>query len=174
MSQCVSAKQHHSTHSGFQSAREVLKQSNFGFSISRQTRKRMEIIELIRTRREAANQNLDFASRPFVLCGLPVKRPPKGALFTRTSKRSVLATSNGPSAIWCSVGARSTGADLSYHIGGSPTEPENYVPQCGGDAGLVRHATGWITIPASDFGISKSFWGNDIFRNRYTAGKSDG
>jgi len=33
---------------------------------------------------------------------------------------------------------------------------------------------GGITIPASDFGISKSFWGNDIFRNRYTAGKSDG
>jgi replication initiator protein len=81
LSQCVSAKQHHSTQSGFQSTREVLKQSNFGFSISRQTQKRMEIIELVRVKRESANQNLGFASRPFVLCGLPVKRPPKGALL---------------------------------------------------------------------------------------------
>jgi hypothetical protein len=41
----------------------------------------MEIIELVRSRRETANQNPGFASRPFVLCGLPVKRPPKGALL---------------------------------------------------------------------------------------------
>ena len=81
MSQCASAKQHHSIQSDFQSARQILKESNFGFSISRQTRKRTEIIELVRIRRDSANQNLGFASRPFVLCGLPVKRPPKGALL---------------------------------------------------------------------------------------------
>lgn len=61
LSQCVAAKQHHSIQSGFQSAREVLKQSNLGFSISRQTRKRMEIIELVRTRRENANQHIGFS-----------------------------------------------------------------------------------------------------------------
>jgi hypothetical protein len=81
LSECVSAKQHHSIRPGFQSARQILNESNFGFSISRQTRKRTEIIELVRTRRENANQNLGFASRPFVLCGLPVKKPPKGALL---------------------------------------------------------------------------------------------
>ena len=81
MSQCVFAKQHHSTQTGFQSTQQVLKKSNFGFFISRQTQKRMETIELVRTRRENGNQNLGFASRPFVLCGLPVKRPPKGALL---------------------------------------------------------------------------------------------
>jgi len=32
-------------------------------------------------KRQEANQNLGFASRPFVLCGLPVKRPTAGQLL---------------------------------------------------------------------------------------------
>lgn len=45
----------------------------------------MEIIELVRTRRDSANQNLGFASRPFVLCGLPVKRPPRERYYTNAA-----------------------------------------------------------------------------------------
>ena len=40
-----------------------------------------EAIELVRLKRESVTQNLGFASRPFVLCGLPVKRPAKGVLL---------------------------------------------------------------------------------------------
>ena len=32
-------------------------------------------------KRESATQNIGFASRPFVLCGLPIKRPAKGVLM---------------------------------------------------------------------------------------------
>jgi hypothetical protein len=35
-----------------------------------------EGISLVRLRRESGNQLLAFAARPFVLCGLPVRRPP--------------------------------------------------------------------------------------------------
>ena len=39
-----------------------------------------ESIQLVRDRRNAANQELGFASRPFVLCGLPVRCPPRSTL----------------------------------------------------------------------------------------------
>ena len=55
----------------------------------------MEIIELVRTRRENANQHIGFASRPFVLCGLPVKRPPKGALLHERRNGQFLLQVNG-------------------------------------------------------------------------------
>ena len=40
-----------------------------------------EAIQLVRLKRDNVNQNLGFASRPFVLCGLPIKRPAKGVLM---------------------------------------------------------------------------------------------
>jgi Plasmid encoded RepA protein len=67
--------------SGLQSVRAVVQASNLEFSFSKQKQKRVEVLELLRTKREGASQNIGFASRPFVLCGLPVKRPAKGALL---------------------------------------------------------------------------------------------
>jgi Plasmid encoded RepA protein len=56
-----------------------------------------EVIELVRHKREAADQNLGFASRPFVLCGLPVKRPPKGAqIHERRNGRFLLQVIGHP------------------------------------------------------------------------------
>jgi hypothetical protein len=45
--------------------------------ISRIAGKKIEAIELIREARDAGRQALAFNSRPFVLCGLPLRRPPK-------------------------------------------------------------------------------------------------
>jgi hypothetical protein len=36
---------------------------------------------MVRAKRDSVSQNLGFASRPFVLCGLPVKRPAPGVLL---------------------------------------------------------------------------------------------
>ena len=49
--------------------------------VSKRRLRQAEAVELVRLKRETATPNLGFASRPFVLCGLPVKRPPKGALL---------------------------------------------------------------------------------------------
>ena len=51
------------------------------FVLSKRKHRQARLIELVRDKREASDQNLGFASRPFVLCGLPVKRPPKNALL---------------------------------------------------------------------------------------------
>ncbi len=49
--------------------------------ISKRKLPQAEAIQLVRLKRESVAQNLGFASRPFVLCGLPIKRPPKGLLM---------------------------------------------------------------------------------------------
>jgi hypothetical protein len=48
--------------------------------ISKRQVRRAEAIELVRHRRDTAQQRLAFASRPFVLCGLPIRRPPQSRL----------------------------------------------------------------------------------------------
>jgi len=42
---------------------------------------RAEGVECVRMRRETGTQEVGFASRPFVLCGLPVKKPVPGVLL---------------------------------------------------------------------------------------------
>jgi hypothetical protein len=49
--------------------------------VSKQKLRQATAVELVRLRREGSSQNLGFASRPFVLCGLPIKRPAKGELL---------------------------------------------------------------------------------------------
>ncbi|MGC2661210.1 MAG: replication protein RepA [Bryobacteraceae bacterium] len=66
---------------GFETAGELLKRSHPELLVSKRKHRQAEAIQLVRLNREGANPNLGFASRPFVLCGLPVKRPPKEALM---------------------------------------------------------------------------------------------
>jgi hypothetical protein len=49
--------------------------------ISKRKLRQAGAVQLVRLKRETATQNLGFASRPFVLCGLPIKRPAKGTLL---------------------------------------------------------------------------------------------
>src|SRR5215470_11891093 len=66
-------------------------------TISRRVLNQLDAIELVRLRRESHNQNLGFSSRPFVLCGLPVRRPPAGQLlFERRNGHFVLQVTGHP------------------------------------------------------------------------------
>lgn len=49
--------------------------------ISKQKLQQAEAIQLVRSNRESRTPHLGFASRPFVLCGLPIKRPDNGVLL---------------------------------------------------------------------------------------------
>jgi len=48
--------------------------------ISRRRLKQLEAIHLIREQREFGRQDLGFNARPFILCGIPLRRPPSGQL----------------------------------------------------------------------------------------------
>lgn len=53
-------------------------------SISRRALKRVEKVCLIHDQRESGRQDLAFNARPFVLCGIPLRRPPRIQLsYTR-------------------------------------------------------------------------------------------
>lgn len=49
--------------------------------ISKQRHRQLERIDRIRTDPERRGDRLGFTSRPFVLCGLPMRRPPRGQLL---------------------------------------------------------------------------------------------
>ncbi len=66
---------------GLQSAKSIVRDLPSELLISKQKLRKAETIQLVRVSRENRSQNLGFASRPFVLCGLPIKRPAKGALL---------------------------------------------------------------------------------------------
>jgi hypothetical protein len=66
---------------GFTSIGTILAKSQPDLIISKRKLNRVESIECVRLKREAARQNFGFSSRPFVLFGLPVKRPPRGSLL---------------------------------------------------------------------------------------------
>jgi len=48
--------------------------------ISKQRSRKLDLIELIRTKRDKGQQEIGYSSRPFILCGLPLRRPANGGL----------------------------------------------------------------------------------------------
>jgi len=83
---------------GFERAGEVLRRTEPDLIVSKQKLRKAGAIQLVRERRETANQNLGFASRPFVLCGLPIRQPAKGSLIhERRNGHFVLQVTGHPS-----------------------------------------------------------------------------
>ncbi len=65
--------------------------------ISKKSMGKVQSIECVRLKRETARQNLGFSSRPFVLCGLPVRKPPDGQLvYERRNGKFVLQITGHP------------------------------------------------------------------------------
>jgi hypothetical protein len=59
--------------------------------ITKRTLKKLEAIQLVREQRDQNRQELAYNARPFVLCGLPLRRPPLGqAAHTRRNGRFFL------------------------------------------------------------------------------------
>ncbi len=83
---------------GLEPAGTILRPTHPDLVVSKQKLRRAEVIQLVREKRETANQTLGFASRPFVLCGLPVKRPRPGTLLhERRNGRFLLQVTGHPS-----------------------------------------------------------------------------
>jgi hypothetical protein len=79
------------------SAGSVLRSAQPDLVVSKQKLRRAEGIALVRQRRDAGLQELGFAARPFVLCGLPLRRPPAGQLmFERRNGRFAVQVTGHP------------------------------------------------------------------------------
>src|SRR5262245_20277886 len=83
---------------GFESAGSVLKRAHPDLVVSKWKLRQAEGIELVRSNRGQGNQNLCFSSRPFVLCGLPLRALPCGQLvYERRNGNFVLQITGHPS-----------------------------------------------------------------------------
>lgn len=88
---------HTSGQPGIQSAGAVLKRMAPELVVSKRKLRQAEGSCLVRIKREERNQTLAFSSRPFVLCGLPVRRPPAGELlFERRNGNFLLQITGHP------------------------------------------------------------------------------
>lgn len=80
-----------------ETAASVLRRLHPDLIISKQRLEKVNGIELVRIKRQQANQTLCFSSRPFVLCGLPVRRLPEGQLlYERRNGQFVLQVTGHP------------------------------------------------------------------------------
>jgi hypothetical protein len=67
------------------------------WKISKQRHRQLERIDRIRTDPQRRGDRLGFTSRPFVLCGLPMRRPPRGQLlFERRNGKFKLQLAGHP------------------------------------------------------------------------------
>ena len=80
-----------------ESAGSALKRMAPEFVVSKQKLRQVEGSGLVRLKREEGKQSLGFSSRPFVLCGLPVRRPRSGELlFERRNGNFLLQITGHP------------------------------------------------------------------------------
>ena len=80
-----------------ESVGKILKKNHSELLVSKQRLRQSESVLMVRRKRESRNQELGYSSRPFVLCGLPVKRPAKGTLIhERRNGRFVLQVIGHP------------------------------------------------------------------------------
>ena len=63
------------------SVAELLARTHGDLLVSKHKLRQAEGIAMVRQRRESGEQSLCYASRPFILCGLPVRRPPPNQLI---------------------------------------------------------------------------------------------
>jgi len=78
-------------------AGDILHRTQPDLVVTRREFRQAESITLIREKRESRNQSICFASRPFVLCGLPVRRLPEGQLlYERRNGRFTLQVTGHP------------------------------------------------------------------------------
>jgi hypothetical protein len=96
--QALQGKLHDSAGAGFYQAGDILRLHRPELLVSKRKLRQAGTICSVREKREAEAQNLGFSSRPFVLCGLPVKRPTPGCLLhERRNGQFVLQVTGRPS-----------------------------------------------------------------------------
>ena len=80
-----------------ESVGELLARTHADLLISKQKLRQAEGIAIVRLRSEDGNQTRAYTTRPFILCGLPIRRPPRDQLlYERRNGSFVLQVSGHP------------------------------------------------------------------------------
>jgi hypothetical protein len=94
---CATRSEASTRNAGLCSAGNVLQEQHPALVVSKYRLRQAQGIELVRLKREKGSQSLAFSSRPFVLCGLPLRRLPAGQLlYERRNGPFVLQVTGHP------------------------------------------------------------------------------
>ena len=160
----VTRHQHH-TSGGLQSVGPLLAESHPELVISKRRMRNVESIECVRLNREVASRNLGYSSRPFVLCGLPVKRPASGCLLhERRNGQFVLQVTGHPS-----YGLPWGQDRLVPIIPGNTRDPTaadsaDHIRKRCSDAGRLRDATRRYSVSPSGRSLPANLRGHHLLR----------
>ena len=110
----------------FASAGAILRHTHPDLVVSKRKLRQADVIELVRARRESAQQTLGFASRPFVLCGLPIKKPKKGELLHERRNGSFFCRLQATRAMVC-LGGRIDWCQSFSQLSPSGSKAERFV-----------------------------------------------
>ena len=134
---------------GLESAGSALKRMMPELVISKQRLRQAEGSCSVRLKREEGKQNVGFSSRPFVLCGLPVRKPPKDdMLYERRNGNFVLQITGHPH-YGLPFGQDRIVPIYLGDVGRAAAKPDHSFPDSGGNAGNVWYAQGRQRISAA-------------------------
>ena len=89
---------------GLTKADQILANTHRDLIVSKRKLRQADGMALVRLQREKGDQNLCFSSRPFVLCGLPVRPLPPGQLiYERRNGHLVFRSPDIPSSVFLMV-----------------------------------------------------------------------
>lgn len=108
-------------------AGDFLRKCHPDLLVSKQRLGQAESIQMVRMKRETRCQSLGYASRPFVLCGLPVKRPSRHP-NPRAPKWQIPAAGHRASPLRPALGPGPTRADLPRDFGDPAAIRHGQVP----------------------------------------------
>ena len=118
--------------------------------VSKQKLRQAEGISLVRSKREEGSQVLAFSARPFVMCGLPVGKPPAGQLLFERRTGSFLVSDHRSSRVRATLWSGPTCADLLGNACRPAKESDSSLPLWVGNAGDVRNEQGWEGVSPTD------------------------
>lgn len=96
-------KHDHRPAGGLEKLGSFLADAHHDLIISKRRIRKVESIACVRLKRDIARQNLGFSSRPFVLCGLPVRMPAPCCLLHERRNGQFVA-GDGPPKPWLALG----------------------------------------------------------------------
>lgn len=155
-------------------AGEILKRQHAHLVVSRHKLRQVEGITLVREKRESGNQILGFATRPFVLCGLPIRRPPLTTLLYEPRNGFFTSPDHRSSRFRTTLRTRPARAYISFDLGRAAAEPDHPLQIRRANAGHLRHRQRWLGVPPAGRGLRAHLRRHHLLRHRLRSGSGSG
>ena len=125
--------------------------------------RKLDAVEVVRQKRDAGTQDVAFGARPFILCGLPIRRLPEGAPIL-PAQRQILPGSGSAPGLRRAVRARSADPLVDRDSSRPPAKPNHRVRECRADSPRVGSSPERSPLPPARRWLPSDLRQHDLFR----------